>query len=71
VPRSASFPRVLVSALLACCVVHCAPAPQEPAPLPAAPSGAIVGSPDPALLKLLVVARLDAQHKAGAAAKQP
>ena len=51
--------RLTAVALVSCALVHCAPAHVEPlAPVEAvAPSGALVGSPNPAMLGLLIKAR--------------
>lgn len=52
--------RLAALALLSSALVHCAPRPSEPPAAPAvapAPQGAVVGSPNPAMLALLVKAR--------------
>jgi hypothetical protein len=51
--------RFAVATLLSCALVHCAPR-QEPPAAPVdvvAPSGAVVGTPNPAMLTLLIKAR--------------
>lgn len=52
--------RFAVAALVSCALMHCEPARQEE-PLSSvggvAPSGAVVGSPSPAMLALLIKAR--------------
>lgn len=53
--RASLFPLRAATLVIACLLVHCAP---QPAPEPLeGPRGAIVGTPDPALLGLLIGAR--------------
>ncbi|CAN5897668.1 hypothetical protein BH11MYX4_BH11MYX4_24130 [soil metagenome] len=59
VPRSRRLPRLAATALLSCLLVHCSPQ-RAPDVETSAPVGAIVGTPDPALLRLLVGARVGA-----------
>jgi hypothetical protein len=51
--------RLTAATLFSCALVHCAPQREQPlasAP-PDAPPGAVVGSPNPAMLALLIKAR--------------
>ena len=68
-PRSRRLSRLAATALLSCLLVHCSPqrAPEAETP---APMGALVGTPDPALLRLLVGARVGAPGR-GAAHVRP
>ena len=57
--------RTIVTALLSCLLFQCAPQPAPEAALAeseAAPRGALVGSPDPALFALLAKNRVLAAH---------
>lgn len=57
--RASHFPLRAATLVIACLLVHCTPerAPQPAPEPPEGPPGAIVGTPDPALLRLLIGAR--------------